>query len=82
MNAIDNALSGMLKQTERVNVAAERIAKASFSGAPAENQAITDEVDLSREAVALLTSKTLFKANVAVLKAADEMLKSTLDVIA
>ena len=82
MNAIDNALSGMLKQTERVNGAAERIAKTSFSSNPDQNTGISDEVDLSREAIELLSAKTLFKANVAVLKTADEMLKSTLDVIA
>ncbi len=42
----------------------------------------TDRVDLSQEAVNLITSETGFKASIQVLKTAQQMQKSVIDIIA
>jgi flagellar basal-body rod protein FlgC len=49
-------------------------------GVAAKAQQGKDPVDLSKEAVDLLANSTLYKANVATIRTADEMSKSLLDI--
>ena len=68
-------LGGMQRAEDRVNSAAQRIASAPF-------QPPGDSADLSTEAVGLLDARNAFAANVKVAHVADEMARSTLDILA
>jgi flagellar hook protein FlgE len=71
-DAFSIALGGLNTQQQRFTAAANTIAQAG-TGA---------EVDLAKESVNILTAKTLFKANISVIKTQDQMLGSLLDILA
>ena len=54
----------------------------SGAGAPLQDGPSVDVVNLSEEMVALMSAKTLFAANIDVLRTADQTQQSTLDVLA
>ncbi len=66
IGAISNALQGLFTASQSADKAAERIANASTPG-------VGDTVDLSEEAVNLKIAEISYKANIASIKAADEM---------
>jgi len=66
---ISTAVAGMSASTARFQSAAYRIAR-------------KPETDLAGALVEAKLASLAFRANVAVVKAADEMLKSTLDILA
>jgi flagellar hook protein FlgE len=69
------ALSGLMAATARLNASAARIANSGTPGpAPA-----TSDVDLVAEQVEMITARTAFAANLSVLKTADEMERTMLD---
>ena len=72
------ALQGMQQAQQQVDNSARRIASAGLPGAYPPN---ADSVDLSTEAVSLLTAKSQFGVNVQVLKVADEMQKSLINLV-
>jgi len=73
------ALQGLQQANSQLNQAASGIA--SFGATSSEGAAL-DTVDLSAEVIALLSARTQTSANLATLKTADEMQKSTIDLIA
>ena len=77
-------LQGMQQASDRVDVAAQRIASMSPAVSPQQNstQPAADNVDLSAEMVALMDGRNHFAANVKVVHAVDEMTKATLDLLA
>lgn len=62
-----------------MDAAAGRIASA---GSTSDGTAVVDIVSLSEEMVALMSAKTAFAANVSVLKTAEQMQQSVLNVMA
>jgi len=74
--AMSSALEGMSRAETQLNQAAGNIARATTVSPPG-----SDSVDLSTSKVALLQSRNSFDANTKVLKVADEMQKSLLNVI-
>ena len=96
--AIATARAGMLVSIARLNASASNIANGATAeplpraraaqpladgpeGASRVHQP-TPNVDLVEEAVGLLEASLLFKANLAVLKTADQMMRRTLDIAA
>ncbi len=75
MPAINSALSGMAQNQQRMATAADRISRVGTTSDPG-------DVDLSRELVNVMESKHGYRANLSVLKAADEMIGSLLDIFA
>ena len=75
VSAIDTAMQGLQSATQRVNKAAENISKFG-TGLPNDKG---DEVNLSEEAVNLMTAKTAYKANVAVIKVTEELTEELLN---
>jgi flagellar hook protein FlgE len=73
LDAISSALSGLTTASNKVAQSAERVANLTTPG-------IADTVDLSEEAVNLKLAEIAYKANVATLKASDEMTKELLSV--
>ena len=73
------ALQGLQQAEVQLNEAAAGIANA---GGASPSGADLDVVDLSTEMVALMSAQNLFAANIATLKAADQMQKSLIDVTA
>jgi len=69
MDPISTARYGMMAATQRLEVSASRVA----------NMAGGDSIDYAAEAVAQIEAKQAYKANVAVIKVADQMLQSLLD---
>jgi flagellar basal body rod protein FlgC len=87
--AAATARSGLLASIARLNAGASKIAGGSTAGARPEIAAplaggarVDQPVDLAEEAVGILEAALLFKANLAVLKTADEMTKTMLDRVA
>jgi hypothetical protein len=74
MVGLTNALQGMARSEAQFNRAADRIAHLP----PAQTKQ-GDQVDLSTPAVALLQSKNSFEANTKVVKVADQMEQTLLD---
>ena len=74
------ALSGLQQAQSQFEQSAAKVASAgataSTGGMP------TDTVDLSAEMVAQLSAKNQFSANLSMLKTADQMMKSTIDLLA
>lgn len=70
MQALAIAAAGMTAAANRLTASAERTATWS---------ARDSDTDLAKEAVEQVSAKTDFKANVAVLKTADEMIGALLD---
>jgi flagellar basal body rod protein FlgC len=89
--AIATARSGLLASLDRLNAAAANIANGTTTGPLPESPVqspldsanrparVYQPVDLAEEAVSLLETSLLFRANLAVLKAAHEMMGSVLD---
>jgi flagellar basal body rod protein FlgC len=73
------ASQGLQQADAQLNTAGSKIASFQTSSPAGANQ---DTVDLSSDVVALLSAKNLYSANVATTKTADEVFKSTLDMIA
>ena len=69
MDPISTARYGMMAATQRLNASASRVA----------GMAGDDSVDYGAEAVTQIEAKQSFKAGVAVIKVADEMMQSLLD---
>ena len=74
MVGLTNALQGLTRSEAQFNSAADRIAQL-----PPAQPKQGDQVDLSSEAVALLQSKNSFEANTKVVKVADQMEQTLLD---
>lgn len=72
MQALSIATSGLTAATARLDASAQRIARWSP----------TSEVDLGREAIEQVMAKTEFKANVTVIRTADQMMGELLDILA
>lgn len=66
IGAISNALHGMFSASRTVEQAAHNIANAASAG-------YEDKVELSEEAVTLKIGEHAYKANIAALKAAEDM---------
>lgn len=79
MDVSSIALQGLEQASAQVDAAAVRIASA---GAVAGGAAPVDVVSLSEEMVALMAAKTAFAANVSVMKTAEQMQQSLLNVMA
>ena len=77
-SALNSALQGLAYHQKAFADHAQRIA----SWQPAEPPADPDRVDLPREMVGLLMAKRGYQANLAVVKAADEMLGTLIDILA
>lgn len=73
MNPIAIAQYGLIAASNRFAESAQRIASMGVEGA---------NVDLASEVVDMTLAKTAFSANVAVIKTADEMQGSLLDILA
>jgi flagellar hook protein FlgE len=73
------ALQGLHQAGARLESAGSKIASSGANSAGAANQ---DTVDLSSAVVALLSAKNLFSANLRSVKVADEILKTSIDLIA
>ncbi len=74
MSAIYSALAGMANANQRLQTAARQIAKWAFSQQP-------DTVDLSAQAVELIQARNENAANVKVAQTAEQMDRTTLDLI-
>ena len=79
MNLSAIALQGWHQAGARLDSAGIKIASLAASSAGAANQ---DAVDLSAGVVALLSAKNLYSANLRSVKTADEILKTSIDLIA
>ena len=79
MDVSSIALQGLEQASAQLDAVATRIASA---GAVAGGAAPVDVVSLSEEMVALMSAKTAFAANVAVLKTAEQTQQSVLNVMA
>ena len=79
MNVSAIALQGLDQASAQLETAAARIASA---GATSPDGSNLDVVDLSVEMVALMSAQTLFSANLATLKTADQMEKALVDLTA
>ncbi len=77
MQAISSAPGGLQQAEDLLNRTANHIAQAA---SPA--TAPTDQVSLSDDAVSLLQAKNSYAANLDSIKVADDMLKSTLSLLA
>ena len=76
MVGLTSALEGINRSEAQFNRAADRIAQL-----PPAQPAQSDQVDLSAEAVALIQSKNSFEANTNVLKVADELDRTLMDLM-
>jgi hypothetical protein len=74
MVGLTHALEGMARSEAQFNGAADKIARLPLS-----QFGQGDQVDLSAEAVALLQAKNSFEANTKVVKVADQMQQTLLD---
>lgn len=77
MDVSSIALQGLQQANIQLEAAAVRIAGSASSDATP-----VDVVDLSAEMVALMSAKSLFDANIATLKTADQMQQSLIDITA
>jgi flagellar hook protein FlgE len=73
------ALQVLQQADVQLNAAAAKLANA---GAASPDGANIDVVSLSEEVVALMSAQTLFSANLATLRTADQMQKSFIDITA
>ena len=73
------ALQGLDQASAQLDRAASNIAAA---GGSSPDGAGLDTVALSEEAVALMSAKALFSANLSVLRTADQIQKNTIDAMA
>ena len=89
ITAAATARSGLLASIARRDASASNIASGSTAGAPPGTAAqpegaprVYQPADLVEEAVGLLEASLLFRANLTVLKTADEMTRTMLDTVA
>ena len=75
IDALGTAVSGLFKASQKAESAASNIANVTT---PRDDGVI---VDLSAEAVNLLLAETEYKANVAVIRASEELSDELLDVL-
>jgi flagellar hook protein FlgE len=73
------ALQGLDQASAQLEAAAAGIASA---GTASPNGANLDTLSLSEEVVALMSAKTMYSANLSTLNTADQIQKSTIDLIA
>ena len=79
--AINSALSGMHRNLESMNRHAHRVA--NWNTEPTEGSELADApVELHEEMVVILVAQRGFEANLPVLRAADEMLGTLIDILA
>jgi len=76
MKIFSIASQAIAQQTERMAKSAHEVSKAG------DIKGVGKDVDLAKEAVEQISAKHLTTANVKVIKAEDERLKSLLDIIA
>jgi flagellar hook protein FlgE len=74
MTAITTAASGLQAAVSRLNASADRTARMGLSQG--------GDVDLAAESVARIEAGAAFKANVAVIRTADQMTGALLDILA
>jgi flagellar hook protein FlgE len=79
MNLLAIALQGLHQASARLESAGSKIASLAASAPGAATQ---DTVDLSAAVVALRSAKNLYSANLRSVKTADEILKTSIDLIA
>ena len=79
MDVSSIALQGLEQASAQLDAAASRVASA---GSASDGTAVVDIVSLSEEMVALMSAKTAFAANAAVLKTAEQTQQSVLNVMA
>ena len=79
MDVSSIALQGLEQAQVQLDNSAKRLASI---GATSPSGAVVDDVSLSQEAVSMLSSKNEFAMNINVLKIADEMQKSTINLLA
>lgn len=75
MQILNTAAAGMFAAADRLSASAQRTASWGL-----EETQTTAKVDLAEEAVQQISAKTEFKANAAVVRAADEMAGALLDI--
>ena len=73
------ALQGLDQASAQLETAVAGIASA---GAASPDGANLDTVSLSEEVVALMSAKTMYSANLSTLRTADQIQKSTIDLVA
>jgi len=78
---INSGLSGLRVNAEKMRVVANNLVNINT---PAYKAGVrrSSNVDIPTEIVSMLEAKQGFKANAKVIKSADELLKSTLDILA
>ena len=79
MDVSSIALQGLEQAQAQLERSAGRLARV---GANTPQGAGVDQVDLSQEAVAMLSAKNQFSSNINVLKIADDMQKSVINLLA
>lgn len=72
MQVLSTAAAGLMAATQRLDASARRTAR----------WGVDSDIDLGREAVEQITARTDFKANLAVIRAADAMMGDLLDIVA
>jgi flagellar hook protein FlgE len=80
MDAIQAGLGGLQAAEAQLDGVASRIARQPLS--VDDGSAPLDVADLSSEAVAMMTARTHFQASLKVIEMADEMQRSTLNLLA
>ncbi len=78
ISAIQSALQGMQRNQQSMTEHSHRIANFSNSGSSSESP----PVSLPEEMVGMMVSQRGFEANIPVIRAADEMLGSLIDILA
>ena len=81
MAAISNALQGLASAESQFNTAASKIAEWGLPQAGSNGVPQGDTIDLSAEAVAVLQARNNFEANTKMIKVADQMDQTLLNVI-
>ena len=77
MQVLNTAAAGLFAAADRLSASAQRTASWGL-----EETQSTNKVDLAEEAVQQISAKTEFKANAAVIRAADDMTGALLDIMA
>ena len=80
INAMNTAIGGMNAQMARVNSSAEKIAKAGLDLQSPEATAAAADIDLPSEMVNMMHAEHMFKANLSVIKVADNMSNALIDI--
>lgn len=73
ISAISSGVAGMHRASDRFEASASRVARYGTGLA---------EVDIATEMVNVMEAKAQFKASATIVRAADEMAKSTIDILA